>query len=168
MKTSIVPAQITTVEDKVAGNLSLAQMLLLAAPMFGGSALYVILPPSLEAAPYKIAIIAGISIIFSSLAIRIKGKIVLTWVVILLRYNARPRYYVYNKNDSYLRNAERPTPPKTSFKITTPKPAIPKSVVELPISESVKLKNAITDPNAKLHFRTDKKGGLRVYITEVK
>src|SRR6266487_1064357 len=98
MKSSIVPAQITTVEDKVAGNLSLSQLLLLAAPVFIGSAIYIIFPPSLGAAAYKLAIVTIIGVIFGLLAIRIKGRIMLLWVITIARYNLRPRHYIYDKN----------------------------------------------------------------------
>jgi hypothetical protein len=37
MKTTIIPAQITTVEDKIAGNLSFAQILLFLAALFLGT-----------------------------------------------------------------------------------------------------------------------------------
>lgn len=57
MKTSIVPAQITTVEDKVAGNLSLPQLFLLSAPIFIGSLVYLIFPPFMGAASYKLVIV---------------------------------------------------------------------------------------------------------------
>ena len=42
MRTTVVPAQVTTVEDKIAGNLGLSQLLLLTLPVFGGSALFLV------------------------------------------------------------------------------------------------------------------------------
>src|ERR1019366_4023701 len=98
MKVTVVPAQITTIEDRIAGNLSFSQLLLLAAPVFGGSALYIILPPTMHSAPYKLTVIAVLIFLCGLLAIRIKGKILLLWFVVLLRYNLRPRYYIFNKN----------------------------------------------------------------------
>ena len=48
MKTAIVPAQVTTVEDKVAGNLNLTQLLLIASPVFVRGVIYAVFPPSFE------------------------------------------------------------------------------------------------------------------------
>src|SRR6266576_4782423 len=101
MRTSIVPAQITTVEDKVAGNLGLTQLLLLAAPVFISTATYIVLPPNLGAAAYKIVMMTVIAVVFGLLAIRIKGKILLLWAIMITRYNLRPRHYIFDKNDPH-------------------------------------------------------------------
>src|SRR5665213_4365185 len=98
MKVTVVPAQVTTVEDRIAGRLGLSQLLLLAAPIFGGSALYIILPPAMNSSAYKLVIIITLMLICSTMAIRIKGKIVLLWLIVILRYRLRPSYYVFNKN----------------------------------------------------------------------
>src|SRR5674476_179344 len=106
MKTAIVPAQITTIEDKVVGNLSLSQLLLLAAPIFVGSAIYIIFPPNMGAALYKAILVTIIAVAFALLAIRVRGRILLLWVVTIGRYNLRNRYYVFDKNDPYLRDTD--------------------------------------------------------------
>ena len=77
MKVTIVPAQVTTVEDRIAGNLGLSQLLLLTTPVFSGSLLYVVLPPVFHGAIYKLVLIVALFIICSLMAIRIKGKILL-------------------------------------------------------------------------------------------
>ena len=102
MKIRRIPAQITTVEDKIAGSLNLTQMTLLIIPVFVFMAIYVVFAPSMQFAWYKIPLFILSGSIPPILAIRIKEKIVLTWLVILLRYNLRPAYYLFNKNDSYL------------------------------------------------------------------
>src|ERR1035437_3790831 len=98
MKITVVPAQVTTVEDRVAGNLGFSQLILFAIPVFGGSLLYAALPPSMSASAYKLVIIGIVAVFNSVLAIRIKGKILLLWMIVLLRYNLRPRFYLFNKN----------------------------------------------------------------------
>src|SRR5258708_18652430 len=98
MKVTVVPAQVTTIEDRIAGNLGLSQLLLLIAPVFGSSAIYMILPPNMQSAPYKLVLIATLVFVGCLLAIRIKGKILLFWLAIIFRYNLRPKYYVFNKN----------------------------------------------------------------------
>ncbi len=168
MKATIVPAQITTVEDKVAGNLGLTQMLLLAVPVFGSSAIYILFPPGLKAAPYKIVLMVAVTVLFGLCAIRIKGKILILWAVIIARYRLRPRYYVLNKNDSYLREQEaapEPEPEPVEAAIEKPLGALAASLSTL---ETVQLQAIINNPQAKLHFKTNRKGGLDVHVTEVK
>jgi len=48
MKTTTVPAQVTTVEDRLAGNLSLTQLLLLVCPVFVSCLIYVVFPPFIK------------------------------------------------------------------------------------------------------------------------
>jgi len=52
-------------------------------------------------------------VICITLSLRIKGKIVIHWLSILIRYNLRAKYYIYNKNESYLRTLYLPTTNKT-------------------------------------------------------
>jgi hypothetical protein len=168
MKTTIVPAQVTTVEDKIAGNLGFTQLLLLVTPVFLSGALFAIFPPFLKIAGYKLVIAAVLALICMSLAIRIRGKIVLTWVTVISRYNFRPRYYLFNKNDPYLRHKPAEVPVIDEVQ---PSKAISgdESLPELmPIAELVRLETAVSDPRAKFHFKATKKGGLGVYIHEIK
>ena len=106
MKTTIVPAQVTTVEDKIAGNIGMSQLLLLITPIFAGSILFVVLPPFFNYSAYKAVLIVIMALFCATLAIRIHGKILLYWVAVLVRYNSRPKYFVYNKNDNYLRDTD--------------------------------------------------------------
>lgn len=103
MRTTVVPAQITTVEDKIAGNLSFIQLLLLIFPVFLSGLIFSLMPPLMEINGLKIMItllsLSGAAI----LASRVKGVITLYRLIILVRYKARPRIWVYNKNDLYLR-----------------------------------------------------------------
>ena len=168
MKTTLVPAQVTTVEDKIAGSLSLSQLLLLCTPIFLGGAIYALFPPLLHLTLIKTGLFVLLVIIFSLLSIRIRGKILLSWLIVISRYNLRPRYYIYNKNEMHLRAA------KASSKVSTEKqrpverkksmPILPK----IPIPQMVKLQTAISDPRAKLNIRASRKGGLSVHITEIK
>jgi len=167
MRSTIVPAQVTTVEDKITGRLGLSQLLLLTVPVFAGSALFVILPPFFSYALYKVVLIAGFAFLSSLLAIRIKGRILLSWAIAILRYNLRPRYYVFNKNSDYRREvlpklkAEKPDQVETSKEsVVIPRP-------QLSTAELVNIENILADPGSKLYFKTNKKGELRGYITEV-
>jgi PrgI family protein len=170
MKTTIVPAQITTVEDKIAGGLSLSQVLLLVAPVFIGAAIFIVLPPSLEVMAYKVTLISVIVVLFCALAIRIKGRILLLWAVIIARYNLRPRYHVFNKNDMHLRDATTKDTAReeVAAEKLAPETATLHVVPDLSPADAVRLRHIIADPKANLHFKTDRKGALRVYVTEVK
>ncbi|HSX35950.1 MAG TPA: PrgI family protein [Patescibacteria group bacterium] len=168
MKTTTVPAQITTVEDKIAGNLSLSQLLLLAAPAFIGTAIYIILPPTLNISPYKIVCMLVLVAIFGSLAIRVKGKILLLWGIIIVRYNLRPRYYVFNKNDMHLRDAASMKIDEIDDEPVVAKQAKHIQLPQLSTADTVMLEGIIADPKANLRFMTDKKGALNVRFNEVK
>lgn len=169
MKTAIVPAQITTVEDKVTGNLSLSQLLLLATPIFGGSVIYILVPPVTAASALKIGLIIALTVLCGLFAIRIRGRILLFWAVILLRYNARPRYHVFDKNDLHLRRLLKTVvKPASAEKTVLEKEENIATESQLSMSDVVKLEQLMAHPEANLHFITDRKGGLSVRITEVK
>ncbi len=103
MKTTTVPAQITTVEDRLAGNLSLTQLLLLVSPVFISCLIYVVLPPFIKISLFKVSISVLIFLLFSVMSIRIKGKIIILWLFLVMKYRNRPRYYLYDKNDAIFR-----------------------------------------------------------------
>lgn len=103
MKTAIVPAQITTVEDKVAGNLSMQQLVLLVFPLFVAGGLYAIGPPSFSIEVYKFAIVTAVTLFCLASAIRIKGTLVVYWAIRLIKYWSRPRFHVYKHSDSFMR-----------------------------------------------------------------
>ena len=170
MKTTVVPAQITTVEDKIAGNLSFNQLLLLTTPVFLTGAIFAFLPPFMNFRGYKLSFCLVLSVVCMTLAIRLKGKILLQWLVVIARYNARARYFIYNKNDMYLRG-ELLAEPAITAEPAKQKEYSFKSSNRLPIAlpDMVRMETAVSDPRANFHFRVAKRGGgLRVYIKEVK
>lgn len=97
MKVAIVPAQVTTIEDKIIGSLSSKQSLLLVGPVFGTGLLLALAPPYMAISAYKLVFILITALISALLAIRFKSKLILEWLIIGLRYRMRPRIYVYNK-----------------------------------------------------------------------
>lgn len=169
MKTTTVPAQVTTVEDKIAGNLNLAQMLLLASSVFVGFALYIVIPPNMKFSIVKIILCLVVMLILASLSIRVRGRILALWIGTILRYNLRPRYYIFNKNDVYLRGSEQTSKDET-VKIKKPRTETQakKPLLEMPMTKLVQLEAAMADPLSRLAFETNKKGGLHVRITEIK
>jgi len=167
MKITVVPAQVTTVEDRVAGNLGFLQLALFAIPVFGGSLLYAVLPPSMDFSLYKIILIAVVAVLSGILAIRIKGKIILLWLFVLFRYNLRPKLYLFNKRVCNFRE-DYPEPPKVSTpKASTAKLGAPVEMVKLGSKEQAHLYVALDDPVNRLCFEMNKKGGLNVRISKV-
>ena len=167
MKTSVVPAQVTTIEDKIAGSLNLSQLLLLASSVFISFGIYIIVPPNMKFSPIKIIGCFVVFLFLSSMAIRIKGKILAEWLVILISYIARPGIYLYDKNNSYLRNSseivkdpENSNP--VSEKIITHRPHL-----SIPPIHAIRLEQTLAKSKAKFNIRATDKGEIYVHITEV-
>lgn len=168
MRTTIVPAQVTTVEDRIAGRLGLTQLLLLITPIFGGSAIFVILPPFFAYAVYKVAFITCVAAVCALLAIRIKGKVLLFWAITLLRYNLRPRFYLFNKNSTHSREIILPADmdDEPDKEIAT-QVATPTRKINLSTAERVQIEDLLANPDANVHITTNKKGEMRVHLTEI-
>lgn len=166
MKVTVVPAQVTTVEDHVAGSLGFSQLILFAIPVFGGALLYAVLPPSMEYCLYKIIVIAFLAVLSCIMAIRIKGKIILLWLFVLLRYNFRPKLYLFNKNECCNRE-DYPEPIKVPVKKTGTVKLLHPTLPKLGNQEKAQLYVDMNNPINRLCFETNKKGGLNVRITEV-
>ena len=168
MKTTTVPAQVTTVEDKIAGNLNASQLFLLAMSVFSGFGLYLLFPPPMKITIPKILLCSLVMLFFASLAIRIRGQILARWLVVIVRYNLRPRLYVYNKNDLFLRDTTQPKEEVDSVEKKDRKPVVTLSDFQVPVKKLVELEKSLSDPRSALAFETNKKGGLDVRITEIK
>jgi hypothetical protein len=166
MKATVVPAEVTTVEDKVTANLSMAQLALFSLPMFLGSILYWLLPPSLDFILYKLVAIGIVTAVSFVLAIRINGKILLVWLVVIARYRIRPRLYIFDKRSTYAR--EEYLDGKTK-KVCDKFAEEQKSnkVLMASLEETVFVQSALEDPMKNLSFETNKKGGLNVRVTEI-
>lgn len=169
MRSRVIPAQITTVEDKIAGNLSLTQLLILMTPVFVASFVYAVLPPAMDLAWYKgvITIIALVTSLI--LALRVKGKVVAQWLVVLLRFNARPKYYVFNKNESYSREKyviDESDAISLSNNKNLNKTEAKSLTTSFEVSDLVNLESLLAS-NSKLRFRSGKKGGLNVAFEQI-
>lgn len=166
MKVTVVPAQVTTVEDRIVGSLGFSQLVLIVAPVFIAAALFAVLPPAMGSAVYKYVIMGILAFLCCLLAIRIKGKILAAWLIVILRYNLRPKYYLFDKNVTTLREnypvrqeeKQEEAPVKSKKRDVRPRLGIP---------ETAKVLAAIENPAAKVRFETGKKGNLHVRLTEV-
>jgi len=167
MRSTVVPAQVTTVEDRIMGSLGFSQLALLVIPVFIAAALFVILPPVMHSSAYKYAIMIIIGLLMGILAIRIKGKIILLWLITILRYNLRPKYYLFNKSTAALRDN---LPANIQTEEDKVKPATKRDTAKLPrltFHDATKVLETIQRQNSNLRFEMTKKGGLRVRFTEV-
>ena len=144
MRTTIIPAQITTVEDKVAGSLNMNQVLILMTPILWTAIVYILLMPSMKLTSLKLVLIIISTTISGILALRIKDKIVAEWLGVLLKYRLRPKYWLYNKNDITNRIVDIPdipdivlVPRKSSRKV------INKQKTEINIADLVRFEQLI-------------------------
>lgn len=165
MRTQTIPAQITTVEDRIAGNLSFTQIIILMKPVLLAAAIFMILPPSMQITWYKSIVVAIAFVIAIILSIRVKGKIVLHWLVTIGRYNLRPKYYVFDKNEPYMRTLDLVKDVAISAK-TKKVQATDKSKNVKPVRVSSLLQ--LQELQSGLSFKVGKKGGLNVAFEQVK
>lgn len=167
MKATVVPAQVTTVEDRIMGNLGFSQLMLLIVPIFIGAGLFAMLPPFMGGSLYKYILIIVVTMFCCIMAIRIKGKIVALWLIVILRYNLRPKFYLFNKNTAAFReqyDSRQDEPEERKAEVRLKRSA---SVPRLEFHETAKVLATIDNPASKLRFETTKKGGLHVRLTEI-
>lgn len=157
MRTTVIPAQVTTVEDTIAGSLNFTQIVLLVSSLFINTFIYALVPQRMLFSPVKIALMAAVFAIFILLSLRIKGRLVLSWLTILITYAVRPHIFIFSKNTLFARNVE------------FPKPAIQKAVVtakkakkEIETSDSQDFDYASVVRNTNLNLRFRRKGILVV------
>ncbi|MEI6040149.1 MAG: PrgI family protein [Candidatus Berkelbacteria bacterium] len=165
MRTTVVPAQITTVEDRIAGNLTFVQIVLMIIPLLTSTALYVLLPTKMHFNPTKGILIGLQFLFFDGLAIRFRGKILAEWLVIYLRYKARPRRYIFTKNDLSCRNGYLGLNEKSEPTIEEKeeiKEVKPNDILDT--SEKIKVEQLLKDPLLTLSFKIAKKGGIDVTL----
>ncbi len=164
MRTTVIPAQITTVEDRIAANLNLTQIILLLASLFVATFIYAVFPHRLSLTFYKFPLFIINFITFITLSLRIKGRVVLNWLFVLSAYYFRPRFYVFNKNDVTLRDVVLPifgTKNKTNAKSHAKETKV---VKKLKIAEQAIIENLLNNPNAKISFQ---KGGVNVHLQKI-
>lgn len=158
MRTTIIPAQITTVEDKIAGSLNLAQILMLMFPILWTAFLYILIPPVMTLPAYKLTLTLLVTLISLILAMRVKNKLVIEWLLVLVRFQNRPRYYLANKNSLYERELDLPQdlakPEKVKSKSLVKNIAEKK---ELSIPELVKLESLIESGKLAVRYQVGKK-----------
>ena len=158
MRTTIIPAQITTVEDKIAGSLNMTQILILVSSVLWTALIYIFLVPTMKLVPYKVGLILEVIFICIALVIRIKEKIVAEWLRILILYRMRPKYYLFNKNDKTNRNYLET---ELDLENKSAKHLVHKSVhvktEDIALPDLVKLDHLINTGKVALRYQFDKK-----------
>ena len=152
MRTTVIPAQITTVEDRIAANLNLTQIVLLLASLFVATFIYATFPPKLQFSIYKIPLFVITFLAFGVLSLRIKGKVVLNWLFILSAYYLRPQYYVFNKNDLTTRDIQFILEPVKTRAVRA-KVVEAKEARRLSISDLVQMETVLANPKTIFSVR---------------
>lgn len=166
MRSTIVPAQVTTVEDRIVGNLGVSQVLLLVSPLFLLFTFRLLLPPFGHLTSLKVTIWIAISSLLALSALRIRGTIVLFHATSIVRYMQRPTYYLFDKHSSAGRTQY--TGPEAL--IEDARPVVSETVQRtllLNTAEVANLERLLANPAANVSFDFTK-GGLRVHLTEIK
>lgn len=166
MKTTIVPAQIMDVEDRVAGRLSFKQLILLMAPVFMGLAIFAALPEFLVMNTYKIWLISIITLICLVSALRLKDKLVIEWLVTMINFHKRPQYFVYDKNTLFQRPVLRIDKTKSVESVTPARPTsrLVKPNSPLDSTRDDQLTQLVTSSALAFKAIRSPKGDLRVHI----
>lgn len=157
MRRTIIPAQVTTVEDTIAGNLTLTQINLLITPVLFSTIIYAALPQRMAFSPYKVPLLAILALVCVILSLRVKGRLVLNWLKILVSYLVRPHLYVFNKNTTFSREVVL-APAKEKQVVT--EPATAKVATNSQADSSFDYESLFRDTDMQLRFT--KKGLLVV------
>ncbi len=166
MKTVIVPAQITTIEDVVIGSLTVTQLITLAIPVFA-CLVCVVLPPSFTVAVYKVCVVAGLYCVCWPLAIRWHNRLIARHIWIARRYARRPGYYVCDKNASIydsLPSRQNDSPPD----IEPPTRALPHPMPPLDIQDRMAYDVYAANTHHTPRYHISKKGKIYVTVPKIK
>ena len=142
--------------------------MLLLSPVLIATFIYAFLPPTMMLVWYKLALALFFVVVCLTLAIRVKGRIIASWLVVLLRYNARPKYYVYNKNSIAYREIIEPellvvaeVEEELAQNVNTARNISPS------IKDILQLNHILDTTDFNLTYRAGKKGGLNVAFEKI-
>lgn len=167
MRSQVIPAQITTVEDKIAGDFSLNQIMLLLLPVLLTSAIYAFMPPNMMLVVYKLVLASVLAIFCITLAVRIKGRLVANWLLVFARYNLRPKFYVYNKNTTLCREVVKPDVVVSTMQVKERQKKHIAQVNAPNIRDILQLNHILDTTDFNFIYKTGKKGGLNVAFEKI-
>jgi hypothetical protein len=157
MRSTIIPAQITTVEDKIVGSLNVSQILLLLFPVFATFILYAFFPPEMNLATYKVGLAIIIAVTSVFLAIRYRDKIIAKWLIVLFRFYCRPNFYLNDKNDESERIIDLPPVKEVAKGQVSTKPYPENIHSEVSISDLIKLNKILRSKRLAVSFEYGRK-----------
>ncbi len=164
MKSVIVPAQITSVEDRVTSKLSFSQLILLIIPVFMSGIVFVVVPPNMSFNGFKIITTLMFFVALSILAIRIKDRIILNWLIIIHKFIHREKLYIFNKNDSFLRIKNK----NIAHEIPTVyEPEKQIKPLDIKLKEIISYEKLLSNKEYLFTYKTNKYGGLYVSVKKV-
>lgn len=167
MKTTVVPAQITTVEDKIAGSLTFVQIMLLVMALIFGTVLYATIPPRLHLSTFKIILVILQFMFFGGLAIRINGKILADWLIVYLRFASRPRIYIFTKNDLNSRDVPIEVAIIKKSREMIKEQAGEQDEKETKPVKNIEYRNMLDHSAMTISVKPSKKGGLDVSLRKI-
>lgn len=169
MRSTIIPAQITTVEDKIAGNLNITQVLLLMSPVFFSIALYGVYPPLMNFTWYKAGLIFIVLTLCVLLSIRVKEKLVLEWLIVYIRFTRRPSFYIFDKNDPMGRDMHLPNPNvEPVIEIADSHKGASRPIKSpLSVEDEARFEQLLSADKVSIAIKPLKKGGLHVALEQV-
>ena len=94
MRVSIVPAEMTSIQDKIIGDLNMNQVILLSTPLIFTILVYLFIPPFSKLSLLKITVCSISIISLGILSIKIDEKILLDHLKIFISFFNRPRIYL--------------------------------------------------------------------------
>jgi len=136
-------------------------------PVIWMAIVYTLFSPAMDIVWYKIPLVFVVTLVCGVLALRVKGKLVLEWAVLMVTFNLRPAYYVFNKNSTAQRSIDLPVSKKRpvfAFKKAEKKKATP-TVPHIEISDLVRVEQLLQGRSFSL--RESKKGGFDVALEQI-
>lgn len=102
-------------------------------------------------------------VFFLTLAIRVKERIVLTWLILLVSYHLRPHIFVFDKNDDYLRE-DKPSKNNEVKNSSTNKQTLKKKEKKnkLSVLNLIQLENLINARNTEMTIKFSQKRRFRL------
>ena len=89
------------------------------------------------------------------------------WLITILRYNLRPKYYLFNKNTDTLRDDPQPNMQTEEEKAKSVTKRDTAKLPRLALHDATRVLETIQRQNSNLRFEMTKKGGLHVRLTEI-
>jgi hypothetical protein len=160
---TVVPAQILTVEDKIAGSLSMRQLILIGTGVIGSGGIYLVMEPSNKASLLKALLLLAFNAATLGSAVRYKGSLLMDWAFVGLVYTFRPRHWIYDKQSTYLRDTEQQKSQEDNVAVEVEKTNIaPLPTVDL--STKIEIERLLRDPAKQVRY-VNTKGGLKIVFT---